>query len=224
MKKFFFSVFLVLNLPISIFSQIIYNVAKPLSFNKSNTISIADLPQLNFSVNQNGSLIETDLKINIEDYDVNEIIDDKYVARVKLKVFAHKLGMMTLIIDKVKLGNKSSCFIYTPDYKIVAGPIYQNSIKEYLIIKNIPTDELIIEVVTNDLKDFSLRLREVNYYSLFESSDKLGKSKTKYSDMFLSSNDSCHTCNDGVKSYADFIDEVQDCGWLGYGHEGEIFN
>lgn len=199
-------------------------MARPLSFNKSNTISIADLPQLNFSVNQNGSLIETDLKINIEDYDVNEIIDDKYVARVKLKVFAHKLGMMTLIMDKVKLGNKSSCFIYTPDYKIVAGPIYQNSIKEYLIIKNIPTDELIIEVVTNDLKDFSLRLREVNYYSLFESSDKLGKSKTKYSDMFLSSNDSCHTCNDGVKSYADFIDEVQDCGWLGYGHEGEIFN
>ncbi len=78
-----------------------------------------------------------------------------------------------------------------------------------MIIKNIPTDELIIEVVTNDLKDVSLRLREVNYYSLYEQKDKLGNGNTKDSEMFLSSSDSCHTCSEGIKSYADFIDEVQ---------------
>ncbi len=41
--------------------------------------------------------------------------------------------------------------------------------------------------------------------------------------MLLGANDSCHTCNDGIKSYADFIDETSECNWLGHGNNDEIF-
>lgn len=202
-----------------IFSQIMYNVSKPFSYEKSGLKNITEIPLIHFPVNNDGNLIEQNLKLNIKEKAVNEIIDNKFVTRMKVKVFAEKLGMMTLILDNVKLNNNSYCYVYTPDYKIVAGPIYQGSIDKYLIIKEIPTDELIIEVISNFASDFDLTINEVDYLSLYKS--KMNDSKK--SEQLLSGGDSCHTCNNGEKSYANFIDEVNDCGWLGYGNGNEIF-
>ncbi len=92
-----------------------------------------------------------------------------------------------------------------------------------MIIKNIPADELVIEVITNDLKDFNLNLKEVNYYSIVKQAGNSGKDKSQDFDMLLGANDSCHTCNDGIKSYADFINETSECNWLGHGNNDEIF-
>jgi len=212
MKKNFILVLAMLVIPTIIFSQIMYNVSKPFSYEKSGLKNISELPLIHFPVNNDGNLIEQNLKLNIKEKAVNEIIDNKFVTRMKVKVFAEKLGMMTLILDNVRLNNNSYCYVYTPDYKIVAGPIYQGSIDKYLIIKEIPTDELIIEVISNFASDFDLFIDEVDFHSKF---NKINKSKI--SEVFFKSYDKLHQCNYGEITFYDSTQLIREyrCNELG---------
>ena len=144
-------------------SQITYNREKPFSYNKQELSPINKLPVINFSVDADGNLFEKDVKVNFKKSCLIEKKNDRFVARLIIKVHAEKLGMITIICKDVKLNNDARCYVYTKDMQIVAGPIYQKSIIDDIVISNLPADELIIEIVANNQDDFEMKLDEVDY-------------------------------------------------------------
>ncbi len=220
MNRIYLLIIFFIMLPYIMLSQVMYNISKPYSYHQNGLKANNELPLIHFPINEEGNLIENNINFNIKDKAIVELINNKYVSRFKIKVFAEKLGMMSIIMDKVVLNNNSYCYVYTPDYQIVAGPIYQGSINDFLIIKDIPTDELIVEVISNSVSDYELNLSEVNYFSMFSK-----KNRDKY-DVLLSDTTEGYTCNYGkVQYYEDTqIIDAYKCGEYGYTGSYNIFN
>jgi hypothetical protein len=198
------------------FSQIVYNQAKPFSYDKSGTTPLNVLPKIDFPVDADGNYSESDMKINIKDFAHFERIGNKQIARVNIKVHAVVLGEMSIYFRDIILKNEAHCYVYTDDYKIVAGPIYEKSIGKFLSIMSLPANELIFEVVFNNKDDFDMTLFGVNYLAMFATS--------KTTEQFLGDFDSCHTCTPNVKGYANNVISTSECVSLGHGNTNEIFN
>jgi hypothetical protein len=198
-------------------SQIIYNKDKPLSYGSSELNSLNQIPEIEYQVSPNGNLFAIELGVNVKETALLEKKGDKYISRLKIKVATRKLGEMSLNFRDVKLKNGAFCYVYTVDYKIVAGPVYEKSINGFLNIMNLPANELILEVVFSNEKDYDLLLSSVSYVALF------GKNiKDNDKELLLGDYDHCYTCpNSGTVNHAD-ID--MDCGRLGFGNNKEIFN
>jgi hypothetical protein len=194
--------------------QIVYNKEKPFSFNSKELLPINKIPVINFGIDSNGNALEKKVNVNVKKNSLIEQKGDKQIARMMVKVHALKLGEMSLYFKDVKLKNGSYCYVYTNDYQIVAGPVYEKSIINNLNIMQLPTKELILEVVYTNENDYDITLNEVDYKSLFGN-----KNKDKHSEKLLGNFDHCHTCTDGV---VDHVENTLDCGWLD-GLDHEIF-
>ena len=150
-------------------SQIMYNKVKPYSYNSEELLQVNQLPTLEYNVSIDGNLSIDNLNVNVKEKALLEKKGDKYVSRLKFKVNARKLGEISLYFKDVKLANGTTCYVYTTDYKIVAGPITQQSINgNYLTIMKLPADELILETVFNSENNYNFTLNGVNYFSAFE--------------------------------------------------------
>lgn len=201
-------------------SQIFYNKAKPISYQSAELNQLNSIPEIEFSVMPDGNLTSMQLGINIQEKMLTEKYNDYYISRIKLKVNNPKIGLISLHFVNIELNNNSYCYVYTSDYKIVAGPIYKNSVNGFLNIMNIPANELVLEVVSDNEDDFNLKLDGVSYNSLHGNNKKI-----KELEHLMGVYDNCYTCTDNAMNRADNIinnDEFT-CGWLGWGYP-ECFN
>ena len=199
-------------------SQIMYNKIKPYSYQSEEFLPSNQLPILEYNVSIDGNLSIDNLNVNVKEKALLEKKGDKYVSRLKFKVNARKLGEISIFFKDVKLANGTTCYVYTTDYQIVAGPITQQSINaNYLTIMKLPADELILETVFNSEDDYDITLSGVNYFSAFE--------KKEYDTPELQSFSGCHDCVDGVVDHADNVSTFNEnsCIWLGWGYP-ECFN
>lgn len=162
------------------------------------------LPKIDFPVDADGNYSESGMKIKIKDFAHFERIGNKQIARVNIKVHALVLGEISIYFRDVVLKNDAHCYVYTDDYKIIAGPIYEKSINKFLSIMSLPANELIVEVVYNEKDDFDMTLYGINYQAMFATS--------KTTEQLLGDYDSCHTCNYGYKEYAR---DILNCQTLG---------
>lgn len=148
-------------------AQIMYNKVKPVSLESQTFKQIQDLPIIDFPVEENGSMMQSNLNLIVKNKAIFESANDKNIARMMIKVNAQSLGNITVSFKDVLLDNNSYCIVYTQDHQIVAGPIYQKSINNNkFTIMNIPAAELILEVIYNSKNDFTLKLDEVSFTSL----------------------------------------------------------
>lgn len=150
-------------------SQIMYNKVKPYSYQSTELLTVNQLPTLEYNVSSDGNLSIDNLNVNVKEKALLEKKGDKFVSRLKFKVNARKLGEISLFFKDVKLANGTTCYVYSTDYQIVAGPITQQSINaNFLTIMKLPADELILETVFNSESDYDFTLSGVNYFSAFE--------------------------------------------------------
>lgn len=196
-----------------------YNKVKPVSLESQSFKQIQDLPIIDFPVEDNGSMMHSNLNLIVKNKAIFESANGNNIARVMIKVNAQSLGNITVSFKDVLLDNNSYCLVYTQDHQIVAGPIYQKSINNNkFTIMNIPASELILEVNYKSKNDFTLILDEVSFSSLVN----VKEIKKKKQNQLLSN------CDLGNKSYIDNIlyqsrldcgvptsSDKDGCGWLG---------
>jgi hypothetical protein len=202
---------------LDLYAQITYNVSKPLSYKVKELTSISGLPVLNFTVDAIGNANYTNLAQDINSQFLIEKYSGKNIARLKFKVSAKSLGEMSLIFRNVKLKNGSHCYVYTNDYRIIAGPIYEKSINGNLPIMKLPASELILEVIYDNASDISFTFNGISFTSLIDLSET---NKKKEGNQILGDYDNCHDCDYGEVKHAD---NVMNCGWYGHGNDNEIF-
>jgi hypothetical protein len=166
MKKLFIVFILFVSLFPKLDAQIFYNIEKPLSYQKQGLIDIQELPSIKFDVGITGNLVKDKISLNLNDYLKIEKNGDKIIARIKFNVASLSLGEMTLRFKDVKLNNGAYCYVYTSDYQIVAGPIYQKSINDILNIIKIPANELVLEIVSNSEQDYNLIFSSISFQSV----------------------------------------------------------
>ncbi len=201
-------------------AQIFYNIEKPPSYQKFGLTSIKDLPTLNYAVDGNGNCYKDKLSDNMKDYLKIEKIDGKNIARIKFNVASKSLGEMTLRFSNVQLKNGAYCYVFTTDYQIVAGPIYQKSINDLLNIVKIPANELILEMVSNSEQDYNLNLSSIS----FQSNDDL-KPKRKNSLQDETNWDCDNYGINGNSKYCDNISEAyteNSASYLGAWYDCEL--
>ncbi len=181
-------------------AQIMYNKVKPVSLESQSFKQIQDLPIIDFPVEVNGSMMQSNLNLIVKNKAIFESANDKNIARMMIKVNAQSLGNITVSFKDVLLDNNSYCIVYTQDHQIVAGPIYQKSINNNkFTIMNIPASELVLEVIYKSKNDFTLKLDEVSFSSLVNLKEV--KRKEKVRNQLLSS-----SCDDfGVVKYINNI-------------------
>ncbi len=185
-------------------AQIFYNIEKPLSYQKSAITFVKDLPALNYTVDANGNCYIDKLFVNIKEYLKLEKIDGKNIARIKFNIASKSLGEMSLRFSDVHLKNGAYCYVYTTDYQIVAGPIYQKSINDMLNIVKIPANELVLEIVSNSELDYNLIFTSIS----FKSNENI-KPKRKNSLQEVLTNWDCENYGiDGNPKYCDNISEA----------------
>jgi hypothetical protein len=179
-------------------AQIMYNKVKPVSLESQTFKQIQDLPIIDFPVEDNGSMMQSNLNLIVKNKAIFESANDKNIARMMIKVNAQSLGNITVSFKDVLLDNNSYCLVYTQDHQIVAGPIYQKSINNNkFTIMNIPASELILEVIYNSKNDFTMKLDEVSFTSLVN----LKEVKKNKQEQLLSG-----SCDDfGVVSYVNNV-------------------
>jgi hypothetical protein len=202
---------------LNLYGQITYNVSKPLSYNASELTSISELPILHFQVDERGNANYTHLAQDINSQFLIEKYSDKNIARLKFKVEAKSLGEMSLIFKDVKLKNGSHCYVYTNDYQIIAGPIYEKSINGNLQIMKLPASELILEVVYDNASEISFTFNGVSFSSLVDLSEK-----KKKKNQILGEYDNCHNCDYDSELHAN-INYNNNIDWFGAGNDKEIF-
>ena len=113
-------------------AQIMYNKVKPVSLESQSFKQLQELPVIDFPVEENGSMFQSTLNINVKKNALFESANGKNIARLMIKVNAQSLGNITLNFKNVTLNNGAYCLVYTQDRQIVAGPIYQKSINNNL--------------------------------------------------------------------------------------------
>ncbi len=206
-------------------AQIMYNKAKPVSLESQSFKQLQELPIIDFPVDENGSMFQSSLNVDVKKNALFESAKGKNIARLMIKVNAKSLGNITINFKDVLLNNNSYCLVYTQDQKIVAGPIYQKSINnKQFTIMNIPASELILEVIYKNKADFTLKLNEVSFASLVNLKEAKKKEKKINQEKFLSG--SCD--NLGVVGFKDNIlnlkkmdcssgiyNSSEGCEWLG---------
>ncbi len=204
-------------------AQIFYNIDKPPSYHKFGLTPIKDLPAIKYNVDSKGNLISDKLSVNVKDYLKMEKIGDKIIGRVKFNVASKSLGDMTLRFSDVKLNNGSYCFVYTNDYQIVAGPIYQKSINDMLNIVKIPANELVLEIISNSEQDYNLIFSSISFQSI---DDFMPKSK--YS---LQDDETDWDCNNsGINGNPKYFDNISQtysensASYLGAWYDCDLLN
>jgi len=204
-------------------AQILYNIEKPPSYQKSALTDINNLPSINYTVDNSGNLFQDNLLANVKDYLKIEKIGDKNIARLKFSIAAKSLGEMTLRFNNVILNNGAHCYIYTSDYEIVAGPIYKKSISKALNIVKIPADELILEIVFEEINDFDLILNSISFQPIIDISPKNDNS---LQGAIPDSVWDCSSCDYGVKNFVDNVGESYNndgASLLGAWYDRELF-
>ncbi len=223
MKKLYFVLILFVMLFPQLNAQIFYNIGMPPSYQKSEITDVGNLYSINYVVDPQGNLLRENLSTNVKDYIKIEKISDKNIARVKFVVSAKSLGEMTLRFSNVKLKNEAHCYIYTSDYDIVAGPIYEKSISNALNIVKIPAYELILEIIFDNINDFELILNSISYQSLIDISKKRNNSlQGAISDSVWN----CANCNYGDINFVDNVGNscnAYGASLLGAGYGYELF-
>ncbi|MEI6089798.1 MAG: T9SS type A sorting domain-containing protein [bacterium] len=204
MKKLCIVFILFVTLFLNLDAQIFYNIEKPLSYQKQGLIDIKELPSIIFDVDNTGNLVKDKISIILKDYLKIEKNGNKIVARVKFIVASKSLGEMTLRFSNVQLNNGTYCYVYTPEYQIVAGPVYQKSINNMLNIVKIPANELVLEIISNSEQDYNLIFSSISFQSIDDSMPK-----SKYS---LQDDETDWDCNnngiDGNPKYFDNISQT----------------
>ena len=120
-------------------AQIMYNKVKPVSLESQSFKQLQELPVIDFPVEENGSMFQSSLNVDIKKNALFESANGKNIARLMIKVNAQSLGNITLNFKNVTLNNGAYCLVYTQDQQIVAGPIYQKSINNNHIIQKLDT-------------------------------------------------------------------------------------
>ena len=191
-------------------SQIMYNVSKPISYMERGLSQISDLPVIHLNVDENGSLYEADMNIDVKDYMLIEEQENKIIARVRINVDAKYLGEITARFGDVVLNNSSICYVYTNDYQIIAGPISSESINKTINIVKIPAKELILELVAYKKEDISITLQSISFKDL----------KSHHRNEFREAG--CYDCPDyGEIEHAELD---LSCNSLGYTIHNHLFN
>lgn len=195
----------------------------PPSHQNAGLIDINDLPSINYNVDYKGNFFRANLSTNVKDYLKIEKIGDKNIARVKFSITALSLGEMTLRFSNVRFNNGAHCYVYTSDYEIVAGPVYEKSISNVLNIVKIPANELILEIVFNSVNDVDLILNTISYQSIIDVSKKKGNS---LQEAIPDSIWDCSNCNYGDKNFVDNVGDsynLYGASLLGAGDSCELF-
>ena len=197
-------------------AQIFYNIEMPPSYQKSEITNINNLHSINYDVDYQGNLSKNNLSINVRDYLIIEKIGEKNIGRVKFNVTVKSLGELTLRFSNVKLNKGAHCYVYTSDYDIVAGPVYENSISNTLNIVKIPTNELILEIVFENINDFDLILNSISYQSIIDVSKKNNNS---LQGAISPSDWNCDSCKYGEIKFVDNFDNFtnNDTNYTSYG-------
>lgn len=123
-------------------SQIMYNKVKPVSSESNSFKELRDIPIIDFLVNEQGSMHQGNLNVDIKSNALFESANGKNIARMMIKVNAQSLGNITINFKDVLLDNNTYCLVYTQDQQIVAGPIYQKSINNNHIILQLYTSHV----------------------------------------------------------------------------------
>ena len=200
----------------NLYSQILYNQEMPPSYSSENIIGLDELPIINFRVSENGNLSENNININIKDYLVYEKIGEKKIARARLTIDVFSMGKISIGFKDVILDNKTHCYIYTNDYKIVAGPIYQDNINDnYLNIVELPARELILEIVYDEKDDFNFTLESIRYRSSSKKNNKLQTSSQPEAEHAY--------CDDFENYYGErrYDTEFERCSYFGGDNEND---
>ena len=217
MKKYIFILILILTTSETMNSQIFYNKSKPISFNNKELTNIEDLPSINFSVNKDGNLVKGNLNIDIKEKALIEKYCNKNIARLKISLDVLSFGNITLRFSDIKLSNNAHCYVYTNDYKIVAGPIYQSAINDNLNIVKIPAKEMLVEVVFDNINDFYITLNSVSYQSI----KPLENNSIK--NISLQGVDDFCPCTNGIVDSYPFDSLDYQNQWLGYTNNNSLF-
>jgi hypothetical protein len=180
-------------------SQIYYNIEMPKTAETSGLVSIQDLPEIEFNPGNKGAFFETGINKNIKEHALTESNSDKLITRLNISVKTNELGFMSIRLRDVSLKNVTYCYIYTDDYKVIAGPVNESSIKDKINIVQIPAKNLIVEVVASSLEDWNLILDEVSFKPL--KSEDRNKKTAKL--MSPSRYDFCSGYNYGETEYYD---------------------
>jgi len=129
------------------------------------------------------------------------------------------MGKISIGFRDVILGNKTHCYIYTNDYKIVAGPIYQENINDnYLNIVELPARELILEIVYDEKDDFDFTLESIRYRSLSKKQDDLQSTFPQPEQEHV-------YCDDCDNYYGErrHDEEFERCSYFGGGNNKDVF-
>jgi hypothetical protein len=223
MKKLCIAFILFVTLFSKLDAQIFYNIEKPHSYQKFGLTTIKELLALNYAVDGNGNCYIDKLSINMKDYLKIEKIDGKNIARIKFNVASHSLGEMTLRFKDVKLNNGAYCYVYTPDYQIVAGPVYQKSINDMLNIVKIPANELVLEIIFNSEQDYNLIFSSISFQSIDDfkpkSKNSLQEDLTNWDCDNYGIDGNSKYFNNLTTSYSD-----NSASYLGAWYDCELFN
>ncbi len=109
MKKLYLLIIVLIIPQYFAFSQILYNIDKPPSYFQDGLKEHSELPTVHFKTNEFGNVIENNINYNIIENSNVELLQNQYIVRMKVKIFAEKLGMMSIIMDKIELKNNSYC-------------------------------------------------------------------------------------------------------------------
>ena len=216
MKKLYPVFVLLAMLSLQLNAQIFYNIEMPPSYRNTEISDVANLHSINYDVDSQGNLIKNNVSLNIRNYLTIEKIGEKNIGRVKFSITAKSLGEITLRFSEVKLNNGANCFVYTSDYDIVAGPIYENSISNTLNIVKIPAYELILEIIFVDANDFDLTLNSISYQSLI---DVTKKNNNSLQGAISPTDWNCDSCEYGEIKFVDNFDNFanNDTNYTSYG-------
>lgn len=194
-----------------LYSQILYNIEMPKSSGNEKISSTADLPAIEFETNEAGRINNKAVNTDFAKTMRIEKTDECSIGRIKISVNTENLGFLDIRLKDVKLRNGACCYIYTADYKVVAGPIFEKSITERINIVHIPAKEMIIEVCHQKPGDFDFVLESVSFEPV-HASKKAGKNQLQQTrDGF------CDACTEGEKNF--FDDFGLDCESFGASDE-----
>ncbi|GAB5465338.1 MAG: hypothetical protein Kapaf2KO_07740 [Candidatus Kapaibacteriales bacterium] len=202
--------FLTLFIPLIGYSQIHYNKSVP----DSKTLGLSDKEPLFFYTDETGSLSEKSLDLDIlKGKQINQN-EDYSIVISKIKINTQIVGNMSIVLRASQLGDTDQISIYTSDYDIVAGPIFKSNFDEFLVIDNIPTEDLNIELKYRGSNEPQIKLEDI----YFKPIKKLGYTKN--------STDSCYTCPDyksHQKNYNSNSLNFKTCEWFGSEYLDALF-
>jgi hypothetical protein len=179
-------------------AQILYNIAKPESQEKQGLKSHRQINKKEIDLDPKTKSEKLNLDILKES--TIEKYGNEYIARLKIQIKSDVLGYLSLRFRDVKLDNFSHVYVYTTDYKIVAGPIYKKNIGNSINILQIPGSELVVEAIYSDEKDVGLILSEVSFQTIDEvQNKKSGKLQDEGDDAHEVF---CGSCNYGEVDWA----------------------